>query len=76
MKTKTKINLCIALLILGLTIFILQLFVFSAPDGILGFLLCLFSIYLIIGSIIKLCKLSPNIKNMIINIIDLIFFIR
>lgn len=76
MKTKTKINIYIALLILGLTIFVLQLFVFSAPDGILGFLLCLFSIYLIIGSIIRLCKLSPNIKNMFINIIDLIFFIR
>lgn len=76
MKKQTKINLCIILLVIGLLSFTLQLFVFEAPDGIIGFLLCLTSIYLIIGSIIKLCQLSTNIKNSIFDLLDLLFFIR
>lgn len=76
MKKQTKINLCFMLLIIGLVSFILQLFVFEAPDGIIGFLLCLISIYLIIGSVVKLCQLSTKIKNSIFDILDLLFFIR
>lgn len=76
MKKQTKINICLMLLALGVTSFILQLFVFEAPDGVVGFLLCLTSIYLIMGSIFKLCKLSNNIKNSIFDILDLLFFIR
>ncbi len=76
MKKQTKINLCIMLLLIGLLSFILQVFIFEAPDGIIGFLLCLISIYLIIGSIIKLCHLSTKIKNSIFDILDLLFFIR
>ena len=76
MKKQTKIILCILLLVIGLLSFTLQLFVFEAPDGIVGFLLCLISIYLIIGSIIKLCQLSAKIKNSIFDILDLLFFIR
>lgn len=76
MKKQTKINICFLLLALGVTSFILQLFVFEAPDGFIGFLLCLTSIYLIMGSIFKLCKLSTNIKNSIFDILDLLFFIR
>lgn len=76
MKKQAKINLCIILLILGLLSFILQIFVFEAPDGIMGFLLCLVSIYLILGSIIKLCQLSTKIKNSIFEVLDLLFFIR
>lgn len=76
MKKQTKIILCILLLVIGLLSFTLQLFVFEAPDGIVGFLLCLISIYLIVGSIIKLCQLSAKIKNSIFDILDLLFFIR
>lgn len=76
MKKQTKINICLLLLVLGITIFILQLFVFEAPDGVIGFLLCLTSIYLIIGSIIKLCQLSNIIKGVIFDILDLLFFIK
>ncbi len=76
MKKETQIKLCIFLFILGLSLFILQLFVFEAPDGFFGFLLCLTSIYLILGSIIKLCKLSKNIRESIFTAIDLLFFIR
>ncbi len=76
MKKQTKINLCIVLLVVGLLTFILQVFVFETPDGIIGFLLCLISIYLIIGSMIKLCQLSKKIKNSIFDILDLLFFLR
>ncbi len=76
MKRKTQIILCIILLILGLLGFILQIFVFEAPNGILGFILCLINIYLMIGSIIKLCKLSKMFKNTLLDTLDLLFFIR
>lgn len=76
MKKEKQIILCKILLIIGLLGFILQIFVFEAPDGFLGFILCLFSIYLIIGSIIKLCKLSKKFKNTLLDVLDLLFFIR
>ena len=76
MNKKAKIYLCIILLLVGLTSFVLQLFVFEAPDGVIGFLLCLTSIYLIIGSIIKMCQLSTRIKSTIFDILDLLFFIN
>jgi len=76
MKKSTKMNLCIILFLVGLTSFILQLFVFEAPNGILGFLLCLISIYLMMGSIIKLCQLSKVFKSSLFDILDLLFFIR
>lgn len=76
MKRKTKIGLYLLLISIGLTIFILQLFVFEAPDGILGFLLCLTSIYLIFGGVIKVCQLSKLFKNSLIDSLNLLFFIK
>ncbi len=76
MKKQTQINICFMLLVIGLTSFILQLFVFEAPNGNIGLLLCLTSIAFIIGSIIKLCQLSESIKNVILSILDALFFIR
>lgn len=76
MKNSTQIKLCIFLLLVGFCSFVLQLFIFEAPDGIVGFLLCLISIYLIIGSVIKLCQLSTKAKNFILDILDFFFFIR
>lgn len=73
MKKQAKINVCILLLLIGLLSFILQVFVFEAPDGIIGFLLCLISVYLIIGNVIKLCQLSTKIKNLIFDMLDLLF---
>mgnify|MGYP001138646897 CR=1 FL=1 len=64
------------LFVMGVLSFTLQIFVFESPDGIIGFLLCLASIYLMMGSIIKLCQLSTKIKNTILDILDLLFFIR
>ncbi len=76
MKRENQIVLCTILLIIGLLGFILQVFVFEFPDGTLGFILCLINIYLIIGSIIKLCKLSKKFKSTLLDTLDLLFFIR
>lgn len=76
MKKENQIMLCAILLVIGLVGFILQIFIFEAPDGFLGFMLCLFNIYLIIGSIIRLCKLSKKFKNTFLDVLDILFFIR
>lgn len=76
MKRENQIILCIIFFIIGLLGFILQLFILESPDGILGFIMCLFNIYLMIGSIIRLCKLSKKIKNFLLELIDLLFFIN
>ncbi len=76
MKRENQIVLCTILLTIGLLGFILQVFVFESPDGTLGFILCLINIYLIIGSIIKLCKLSKKFKSTLLDTLDLLFFIR
>jgi len=76
MDRNKQIICCVLLLLFGLTGFILQVFTFEFPDGIFGFLFCLMCVYFIIGSIIKLGKLSDKWKNAFFEIFDLLFFIR
>lgn len=73
MKKQKKIILYSILCVLGIMIFCFQLFVFESPDGVFGFLLCLTSIYLIFGSIYKLCKLSKKFLDFVIAFLDTIF---
>ena len=73
MKKKT-ILYCI-LLILGILIFISEIFIFQKPDGILGLSICLISIYLILGSLIKLCKMSKNFSNTLLASLDILFWL-
>ena len=75
MNKKRKIILYSVLLCLGLISFILEIFVFQKPDEILGLAICIFSIYLILGSIFKLCKLSKLFSNTFIEMLDLLFWI-
>lgn len=76
MKKEKQIILCTILLMIGLLGFTLQIFVFAYPDGLIGFILCLTSIYLIFGSIIKLCKLSKRFKSTLLDTLDILFFIH
>ena len=73
MKNLKKIILCIVSLALGLMTINLQLFVFEAPDGNLGFTLFLFSVSLVVGSFIGLCKLSEKFKSAVFNLFNLLF---
>lgn len=74
MKKETQKKLCMVLLILGLLSFNLQVFVFSYPDGWIGFLLCLLSTALIMGSITKLFQLSKKFRDFLLNILDMLSF--
>ena len=75
MKKKNKITLYTILLILGLLVFVGEVFIFQKPDGIAGFIICIVSIYIVLGSIIKLCKLSKKFSNTLTNFIDLLFWL-
>ena len=76
MSKRNEIILCEILLTISLLGFILHIFIFEKPDGTLGLLLCIFNICIIIGSIIKLSQLSKWFRNNLLNILDLLFFIR
>ena len=75
MERKNKLILYSFLLILGLIVFVSEVFIFQKPDGILGLIVCITCIYLIVGSIIKLCKLSEKFANTLPDILDLLFWL-
>lgn len=60
------------LLIIGLLTFILQIFVFQKPDGMVGYLICITSVFLILGSIIRLCFLRPKLVDILLNLLDML----
>lgn len=72
MKMKNKIIFYSILFTIGLIVFILELFIFEI-DGIIGYLITLISFYIMIGSVIKLCKLSSKFKSFIKSIINILF---
>lgn len=74
-KKRNKLIIYAILLAVGLLVFILEVFVFQKPDGILGAIICIGSIYLTLGSVIKLCKLSPTFKDAFIAILDNIMWL-
>lgn len=76
MTKKNKIILYSLLLILGLGIFISEVFIFEKPDGILGLIVCIISVLLVIVSIIKLYKTSEKFKNNFLVILDMLFGIK
>lgn len=75
MKRKNSIILYSVLLILGLVVFISAIFIFQKPDGILGLIICIMSVYLILGSIIKLCRLSERFTHTLLASLDLLFWL-
>ena len=75
MNRKQKLVLYGILLALGVLTFVLEIFVFQKPSGVLGFLICMASIYLSLGSMIKLAILSEHFKEGLLNFIDLLFWL-
>lgn len=69
MKKKHQVIIYALLLITGLLIVFLQAYVFEAPDGFLGFLVLLVGIYLIFGSLIRLCKLSDAFRSSVFEVL-------
>lgn len=72
MDKKKKITLYIVLIILSITMFLSILF-FNI-DGIIGFIMFLFSTYLLVTSIIKLYKTSQKFKNSVLAFLDILLF--
>lgn len=75
MKEKNKFILYFSLFLIALTIFILQIFILESPDGIIGMILCLVCIYMIVGTLIKMCKMNKKFKDIFKKIIDILFWI-
>ena len=75
MSKRNKLLLYGVLLLIGLTVFILEVFVLQKPDGILGFMICLASVLLTFGSIIKLCRLSPKFEDSFLKTLDILFWL-
>lgn len=73
MNDKSKKLIYGLLAILGIIIFILQIFVFEKPDGLVGFLLWLICIWIVITSLIRLVQLSKKIHAFFINLLDILF---
>lgn len=76
MKERKQTIISSIFLIIGILTFILQLFVFEAPDGILGFIICLISILIIEFSIIKLYKTNKRFKESFTRLLDMLFNIN
>ena len=74
MKRKNKLILYVLLLISGLLVFVPGI-IFQKPDGIVGLIICIFSIFLIIGSIVKLCMLSEKFANALSSLLDWLFWL-
>ena len=71
MSKNKKLWLYGSILFIGLSVFILEIFVFQKPDGILGLLICLTSLAMIFGSIVKLCKLSSRFADSLLAALDI-----
>ena len=71
MKNNKKLYIALLIIsILAMTVcFIIDI------EGIVGYLMFLFSLYLFLGSIIKICKISDKFKNNLINFVDILFWI-
>ena len=76
MGKKGKVLLYGLLLLIGLATFVLEIFVFQKPDGILGLIICIVSILLILGSLVKLCRLSPKFEDGFLKFLDILFWLH
>ena len=75
MDRSKKLLLYTAMLLVGLAAFVLELFVFQKPDGILGLIICIASVLMVLGSIIKLCMLSPKFEESFLTALDIFFWL-
>lgn len=75
MSIKKRVALYATILIIGLLTFVLEIFVFQKPDGVLGLLICIVSIFMTFGGAVKLCKISKRFENSFISMLDILFFL-
>ena len=73
MERRNKIIMYSLLLTLGVAVFVTEFFILQKPDGTAGLIICISSILLSIGSIIKLCSLSEKVSGWFSNLLDVLF---
>lgn len=61
--------------LLGLIVFILEIFIFQKPDGALGLIICILSLIMMLGGTVKLCKLSKKFENSFISFLDIFWWL-
>ncbi len=71
---KKKISLYVTLIIVSILLFIIAMTILGNTKFIAPIIIII-SIYLFIGSLIKLCKMNDKLKNTVICIIDLLFWL-
>lgn len=71
---KKKVMLYIFLMIISLILFIVSMTVLGNTE-IIAPVIIVISLYLFVGSLIKLCKMNEKFKNTILGSLDLLFFI-
>lgn len=71
---KNKKRIYYILMLLSIILFIITVFLLN-DTAITAPIIIVVSIYLFIGSIIKLCKTSDKLKNSILCFLDLLFWI-
>lgn len=72
MTRQKKLLVYGAILVIGLLIFVLELFVFQKPDGVLGLVICIISMLMIFVSVVKLCRMSPKFENSFLAALDIL----
>ncbi len=71
---KKKISLYVSLIIVSILLFIIAMTILGNTKFIAPIIIVI-SIYLFVGSLIKLCKMNNKLKNTVICIIDLLFWL-
>ena len=75
MADKKRLVLYFSIFLVGLLTFILEIFVFQKPDGALGLVISILSIFMIYGGAVKLCKMSSKLRDTFICALDILFWL-
>ncbi len=71
---KKKISLYVSLIIVSILLFIIAMTILGNTKFIAPIIIII-SIYLFVGSLIKLCKMNDKLKDTVVCIIDLLFWL-
>ncbi len=71
---KKKIYLYVGLIILSLILFIISM-TFLGDTKFIAPVIIVISLYLFVGSLIKLCKMNDKLKNTLLCALDLLFWL-
>lgn len=71
---RKKIFLYVILLVVSIVLFAVAMTILGNTKFIAPIIIVI-SLYLFIGSLIKLCKVNDKLKNVVVNMIDLLFWL-